>query len=227
MAVAGCQWRQEGECVECRVEPGRLPPAGLAHVPRPCLCSGWHQTQERTQGKCREAACTASGQRQIPAQCSIFISSTLIMVLSDSVYTVHVDANISSYNIMLHTQCQYELLPPSLARFSPSDPDIILYTGYGMEKCVQFYSISQKTVLRTYALTHWATCMDISPLGHLITLGCSGIVIIILIVYTIATLLWWIVFECITYRTVCVISTLPGFISVVDVSIMGQLANLN
>ena len=101
------------------------------------------------------------------------------MIFSDSVFTVHVDefdANISSY--MLHTQCQYELLPPSLARFSPSDPDIILYTGYGLEKCVQFYSISQKTVLRTYALTHWATCMDISPQGHLITLGCSGVIII-------------------------------------------------
>ena len=26
-------------------------------------------------------------------------------------------------------QCQYELLPPSLARFSPSDPNIILYTA--------------------------------------------------------------------------------------------------
>lgn len=70
-------------------------------------------------------------------------------------------------------KCQYELLPPSLARFSPCDPDIILYTGYGLEKCVQFYSISQKTVLRTYAITHWATCMDVSPQGHLIALGCS------------------------------------------------------
>jgi WD40 repeat protein len=70
-------------------------------------------------------------------------------------------------------KCQYDLLPHSLARFSPTDPDIILYTGYGLERCVQFYSISQKTVLRTYAITHWATCMDVSPQGHLIALGCS------------------------------------------------------
>lgn len=71
-------------------------------------------------------------------------------------------------------QCQYELLPPSLARFSPTDPDTILYTGFGMERCVQFYSLSQNTVVRTSALTHWATCMDVSPQGHLLAFGCQG-----------------------------------------------------
>jgi len=72
------------------------------------------------------------------------------------------------------SQCQYELLPPSLARFSPTDPDTILYTGFGMERCVQFYSLSQKTIVRTSALTHWATCMDVSPQGHLLAFGCQG-----------------------------------------------------
>jgi WD40 repeat protein len=67
----------------------------------------------------------------------------------------------------------YELLPPSLVRFSPRDPDTLLYTGYGLERCLQFYSLSQKTVLMKYAITHWATCMDLSPLGHLIAIGCS------------------------------------------------------
>ena len=71
-------------------------------------------------------------------------------------------------------QCQYELLPPSLARFSPTDPDIILYTGYGLERCVQFYNLSQKTVVRTSALTHWARSMDVSPQGHLLAFGCQG-----------------------------------------------------
>ena len=73
-----------------------------------------------------------------------------------------------------HTQCQYELLPPSLARFGPSSPDTIIYTGYGMEKCVQFYSISKKAVVRTAALTHWPTTMSVSPLGHLLAFGCQG-----------------------------------------------------
>ena len=72
------------------------------------------------------------------------------------------------------SQCQYELLPPSFARFSPSDPDTIVYTGYGLECVVQFYSISKKMVLRTAALTHWVTALAISPQGHLLAFGCHG-----------------------------------------------------
>ncbi|CAH3162897.1 unnamed protein product [Porites lobata] len=66
---------------------------------------------------------------------------------------------------------QYSKLPPSLAQFSPADPDIIVYTGYGMQKVVQFYSLSQKKVVRTAALTQWATSMDVSPKGHLIAIA--------------------------------------------------------
>jgi hypothetical protein len=43
-------------------------------------------------------------------------------------------------------QAQYQLLPKSLARFSPADPNVIIYAGYGMQKQIQFYSISQKKV---------------------------------------------------------------------------------
>lgn len=43
-------------------------------------------------------------------------------------------------------QAQYSQLPPSLAQFSPTDPDVIVYTGYGMQKVVQFYSLTQKKV---------------------------------------------------------------------------------
>lgn len=68
---------------------------------------------------------------------------------------------------------QYDHLPPSLARFSPTESDILVYTGYGKETCVQFYSLSQKTVMRKTALTHWATSMDISPGGHLLAFGCQ------------------------------------------------------
>lgn len=62
----------------------------------------------------------------------------------------------------------FSQLPPSLAQFSPTDPDIVVYTGYGMQKAVQFYSLAQKKVVRTAALTQWVTSMDISPMGHLI-----------------------------------------------------------
>ncbi|RMX43573.1 hypothetical protein pdam_00010827, partial [Pocillopora damicornis] len=62
----------------------------------------------------------------------------------------------------------FSQLPPSLAQFSPTDPDIVVYTGYGMQKAVQFYSLAQKKVVHTAALTQWVTSMDISPMGHLI-----------------------------------------------------------
>ena len=71
-------------------------------------------------------------------------------------------------------QCQYDLLPPSLARFCPTDADVIVYTGYGLDKSVQFYSISRKTVFRTSSLTHWPMALDVSPHGHLLALGCQG-----------------------------------------------------
>lgn len=63
---------------------------------------------------------------------------------------------------------QFSQLPPSLAQFSPTDPDVVVYTGYGMQKVVQFYSLSQKKVIRMAPLTQWVTSMDISPKGHLI-----------------------------------------------------------
>ncbi|XP_077979468.1 WD repeat-containing protein 90-like [Glandiceps talaboti] len=67
----------------------------------------------------------------------------------------------------------FRLLPPTLARFSPSEPDVILYAGYGMQKHVSFYSMSQRKVIRTAALTHWATSLDVSPSGHVIACGAS------------------------------------------------------
>lgn len=54
------------------------------------------------------------------------------------------------FNALLNNhllQAQFSQLPPSLAQFSPTDPDIVVYTGYGMQKVVQFYSLSQKKVL--------------------------------------------------------------------------------
>ncbi|KAK6171134.1 hypothetical protein SNE40_019389 [Patella caerulea] len=62
-------------------------------------------------------------------------------------------------------------LPPTLARFSTEESDIILYVGYGMQKHVQFYSLSQRKVIRTAALTHWATCLETAPDSPLIAVG--------------------------------------------------------
>ena len=53
----------------------------------------------------------------------------------------------------------YDQLPPTLAQFSHEEPDTIVYTGYGMSKQIQFYSLAQKKVLRSISLTQWASAL--------------------------------------------------------------------
>ncbi|KAK7112108.1 WD repeat-containing protein 90-like isoform X2 [Littorina saxatilis] len=71
----------------------------------------------------------------------------------------------------LKGKAQYSVLPTSLAKFSPEEPDIVVYTGYGMNKCLQFYSLSHRKVVRTASLTHWATCLDLAPDSPLVAVG--------------------------------------------------------
>ena len=49
-------------------------------------------------------------------------------------------------SMQIYLQGSYSQLPPSIARFSPEEPDIVVYTGYGMNKQMQFYSLSQRKV---------------------------------------------------------------------------------
>ncbi|XP_041363253.1 WD repeat-containing protein 90-like isoform X2 [Gigantopelta aegis] len=72
-----------------------------------------------------------------------------------------------------HDKSQYSTLPPSLAKFSTSEPDIIVYTGYGMNKCLQFYSLSQRKVVRTTSLTQWTLSLDLAKNTTLIAMGAS------------------------------------------------------
>ncbi|CAL1536659.1 unnamed protein product [Lymnaea stagnalis] len=72
-----------------------------------------------------------------------------------------------------HDHNHFNLLPPTLARFSPDEADIIVYTGYGMDKSVHFYSLTQRKIVRTVNLTHWSLCMDVSPDSSLIAVGIS------------------------------------------------------
>ena len=80
------------------------------------------------------------------------------------------------HNPLAHTHIQsyYQQVPPSLARFSREEPDIVVYTGYGMQKQLQFYSLAQRKVLRTATLTHWATALDLSLTTPLIAIGING-----------------------------------------------------
>ncbi|EDV28238.1 uncharacterized protein TRIADDRAFT_20616 [Trichoplax adhaerens] len=63
--------------------------------------------------------------------------------------------------------------PPSLAAFSKTDSDIVIYTGYGIQKEIIFYSLSQQKIIRQCPLTHWMTSLDVSPKGQLIAMGCK------------------------------------------------------
>ncbi|KAK7003519.1 WD repeat-containing protein 90 [Biomphalaria glabrata] len=72
-----------------------------------------------------------------------------------------------------HDQAHYNLLPPTIAKFSPDEPDIIVYASYGMEKSLLFYSLTHKKIMRTMKLTHWASSLAISPDSSLIAVGVS------------------------------------------------------
>ncbi|XP_029102773.1 WD repeat-containing protein 90 isoform X1 [Scleropages formosus] len=62
-------------------------------------------------------------------------------------------------------------LPPSLGAFCPCDPGVVLYTGYGAEMELSFYSLSKKQFTRKIALSHWATCLSLSPRSRLVAVG--------------------------------------------------------
>ncbi|XP_076008450.1 WD repeat-containing protein 90 [Genypterus blacodes] len=61
--------------------------------------------------------------------------------------------------------------PPSLAAFCPSDPSLVVYTGYGVERELSFYSLTRKQIIKKIELPHWATCFSLSPKNHLIAVG--------------------------------------------------------
>ncbi|XP_061823595.1 WD repeat-containing protein 90 isoform X2 [Nerophis lumbriciformis] len=61
--------------------------------------------------------------------------------------------------------------PPSLASFCPTDPSLVVYTSYGIEKDISFYSLSKKRIIKKIAMPHWATCFSLSSKSQLIALG--------------------------------------------------------
>uniref|UniRef100_A0AAV2LAF6 WDR90 4th beta-propeller domain-containing protein n=1 Tax=Knipowitschia caucasica TaxID=637954 RepID=A0AAV2LAF6_KNICA len=61
--------------------------------------------------------------------------------------------------------------PPSLAAFCPSDPSLVVYTGYGVEKELSYYSLSTKQMIKKIAIPHWATCFSLSPKSHYVAVG--------------------------------------------------------
>ncbi|XP_068162338.1 WD repeat-containing protein 90 [Antennarius striatus] len=67
--------------------------------------------------------------------------------------------------------CEDGSPPPSLAAICPADPSLVVYTGYGEEKELLFYSLAKKQITKKIALPHWATCFSLSSVRQLIAVG--------------------------------------------------------
>ncbi|XP_047466070.1 WD repeat-containing protein 90 [Mugil cephalus] len=64
-----------------------------------------------------------------------------------------------------------DTVPPSMAAFCPADHSLLVYTGYGVEKELSFYSLAKKQIVKKISLPHWATCISLSPKSHLVAVG--------------------------------------------------------
>lgn len=66
----------------------------------------------------------------------------------------------------------WQSFPPSFARFL--DSNSVVYTGYGIDKCLQIYDIDKKEIIRTIDLNHWCYSFDLSQMpttNRLIAMG--------------------------------------------------------
>ncbi|XP_019852340.1 PREDICTED: WD repeat-containing protein 90-like [Amphimedon queenslandica] len=69
---------------------------------------------------------------------------------------------------------------PTLSRFSPTEPDVIIYSGYGSEKCLYTYSLTQKRVFKKLQINYWPICLSVSPISQLIAIGSREQVIMLI-----------------------------------------------
>eukprot|EP00054_Salpingoeca_dolichothecata_P012897 m.71706 g.71706 ORF g.71706 m.71706 type:complete len:394 (-) comp20187_c0_seq1:36-1217(-) len=53
-------------------------------------------------------------------------------------------------------------MPPTLARFSPKNRDIIIYTSFSSRKEILFHSMGLQRVVKRIALNHWALSLAVS-----------------------------------------------------------------
>uniref|UniRef100_H2XLL8 CFA20 domain-containing protein n=1 Tax=Ciona intestinalis TaxID=7719 RepID=H2XLL8_CIOIN len=66
----------------------------------------------------------------------------------------------------------HKFVPPSFCKFHPTDPDLLVYCGYGLTKSLQLYSLAKRKVVKTIPLPNWADCFDLH--GQLCVVGTSS-----------------------------------------------------
>uniref|UniRef100_F6WAH4 WD repeat-containing protein 90 n=1 Tax=Xenopus tropicalis TaxID=8364 RepID=F6WAH4_XENTR len=69
------------------------------------------------------------------------------------------------------SQKDLDVSVPTLAAFCPWQPGTVVYSGFGVEKEILFYSLIQKQVLLRIPLSHFATSLTLSPAASLIAVG--------------------------------------------------------
>ncbi|XP_015271116.1 PREDICTED: WD repeat-containing protein 90-like, partial [Gekko japonicus] len=62
-------------------------------------------------------------------------------------------------------------LPPTLAAFCPWDKSTVVYSGFGLQKEILFYSLPQKQVIEKIPLPYFATSLSLSPAACVIAVG--------------------------------------------------------
>ncbi|KPP58808.1 hypothetical protein Z043_123333, partial [Scleropages formosus] len=114
--------------------------------------------------------CSAEGQVLLSGgKDGLVAVSSPLTGMTVRVITDHKGAPLST--IQCVTKKEPGSLPPSLGAFCPCDPGVVLYTGYGAEMELSFYSLSKKQFTRKIALSHWATCLSLSPRSRLVAVG--------------------------------------------------------
>ena len=62
-------------------------------------------------------------------------------------------------------------MPPTLARFAPMYPSVILMTSFGATPELLFYDIPARVVMRRVPIFDWAASLAVSPDNYLIAIG--------------------------------------------------------
>jgi len=60
---------------------------------------------------------------------------------------------------------------PCIALFSPTNSDLLIYTGYSVQQEICIYSMTKRKIIKTISLSNWILGMDVTPCGSFLAVG--------------------------------------------------------
>uniref|UniRef100_H2ZR20 CFA20 domain-containing protein n=1 Tax=Ciona savignyi TaxID=51511 RepID=H2ZR20_CIOSA len=54
-----------------------------------------------------------------------------------------------------------KLVPPCHCKFHPTNPDLLIYCGYGLNKSLELYSLTKRKVVQSIPMSNWAQCVHL------------------------------------------------------------------